>query len=373
MIMYDVIVVGLGAMGSAACFHLAKQGAKVLGLDQFQTPHALGSTHGDTRITRLGLGEGNEFVPFAVRSHELWRELEQATGEKILHQTGGLFMEKPGATLGDKPSFLEQTITAATEFSVPYVLPDLQTNPVEPFGTSNEKAYFEQSAGYLVPEQCVELQLQQATKLEAVIKNEKVTRIDHQKGIVHTQTSSYKANRIILTAGPWMPDFLEKPLSIHRQVLYWFDVEEHYEAFSKMPVFIWILDPDKSEGIYGFPAINGPKGGFKVAISSYQEVTTPSSINRVVSKREIQEMFDAFVRPQFPMLSGKCVKTATCMYTVTPDESFVIDRYLGKTIVASACSGHGFKHSAAIGETLAELSQSITPSLDISAFRLNRF
>jgi sarcosine oxidase len=164
----DVIVIGLGAMGSATCYQLAKRGAKVIGIDKYSPPHTFGSTHGDTRITRLAIGEGEQFVPFAIRSHEIWRELESETGADLMTTTGGLIMSPAsGDPLHGSANFLQTTINAATKFGINHrVLSAAEIAAEFPQFEldGNEKGYFEDSAGFLRPERCVATQLSLAKK-----------------------------------------------------------------------------------------------------------------------------------------------------------------------------------------------------------------
>jgi sarcosine oxidase len=185
---------------------------------------------------------------------------------------------------------------------------------------------------------------------------------------------------LILTAGPWLPELLDPKLAtrfrVFRQVLFWFDIDGDESAFrpERFPVFIWELK-GRSQGIYGFPAIDGARGGVKVATEQYGATTTPAKVDRYVAPEEIAAMHRDYVGPYLSGLSSRCLKTATCLYTVTPDFGFVIDAHPSceRVLVVSPCSGHGFKHSAAIGEAIAERVVDGACRLDLSGFKAERF
>lgn len=384
---FDTIVLGLGAMGSAALYQLAKRGNKVLGIDQFTPPHTFGSSHGDTRITRQAIGEGEQYTPLSQRSYEIWRELERKTGKKLLEITGGLIISSGAKTaINHVPEFFENTIKAAKKYKIKHeVLDASQIRKRFPqFNVQdNEVGYYEPNAGFLRPEECVNAQISMAKKYGATtLTNEKVTSFSEKVGVIKVKTNlnEYEAKKLIVSAGPWLPTLIDpkyaKLFRIIRQVLFWFDVKTSIERFESknFPIFIWELQGEK-QGIYGFPAIDGQKGGVKIASEQYETTTTADTVKREVSKKEIEIMYKNFVAPYFPDLSDKCIKSVSCLYTCTPDSHFVIDKHpkYQSVIIASPCSGHGFKHSAAIGEVLAQLVIDGKSQIDISSFKLNRF
>jgi sarcosine oxidase len=383
---YDVIVLGLGAAGSATLYQLARRGLRVLGLDQFAPPHTLGSTHGDTRITRLAIGEGAHYTPLAVRSHEIWRELEEETGAKLLTTNGGLFI----STVSNRYSFhggafFATTVAAARKHKIDHELLDgkqIRRRFPQFQVDDHEVGYFEKSAGFVRPEACIRAQLGLAEFRGADVRsNEKVLsfRETADQVSVTTSAATYAADKLVIAAGPWLPELLAQKHARHfkvfRQVLYWFDVEAQYDAFrpEKFPIFIWEL-PDGHGGIYGFPAIDGPKGGFKIATEHYEATTTPHEVERKVSADEIAHMFRENVGPFFPGAGARCIRSAACLYTVTNDFGFVVDHHpdFRRVIVASPCSGHGFKHSAALGEAIADLTQGASSPFDLGAFGFAR-
>jgi sarcosine oxidase len=366
---FDAIVLGLGAMGSATLYQLAKRGLRVIGIDQFSPPHDLGSSHGDTRITRLAIGEGEEYTPLALRSHEIWREIEAQTGADLLTTTGGLVISSTGPRgTCHGTDFFENTLAAARSFGIRHEILDAAEirRRFPPFAVrDDEVGYYEYEAGFLRPEACVAAQLQLAGQLGAEIhRGEKALRFTEKQGVVrlHSELGEYRANRLIVTAGPWLPGLLGETWAgrfiVRRQTLYWFAAKNSLAAFQpgRFPVFIW-EQAGQAQPIYGFPAIDGPHGGVKIASEQHEAATTPETVQREVSPQEAVAMFRAQVAPYFPGLSGECVKAMSCLYTMTADFRFVIEAHPEhpQVTVVSPCSGHGFKHSAAIGERLASL------------------
>lgn len=382
---YDAIVVGLGAVGSATAYQLAKRGARVLGIDQYAPPHHHGSSHGGTRITRLAIGEGEHYTPLAIRAHEIWRDIEHETGSDLLCTNGALVISSANkAAITHVEGFFENTVAAAKRFGIEHELLDAHEIrrrwPL--FAVSDEEfGYFERGAGFVKPEVCIHAQLRLAEKYGATLHmHEKVTGFDSVEGhvVVTTNTGRYQAERLIVAAGAWLPDIIgcAHPFKIFRQVQYWFAPTGSIAPFrpDRFPVFIWELRTTR-QGIYGFPATDGMTGGIKVATEEFETATDPQTVAREVSREEIATMYETFIAPHLPGLTPHCVKTATCLYTVTPDFGFVIDRHpeSERVILASPCSGHGFKHSPAIGEALAELVVDGGSRQNLDAFRLSRF
>lgn len=381
------LVVGLGAMGSATAYQLAKRGHPVLGIDQFAPPHTHGSTHGETRITRHAIGEGTQYSPFAIRSHELWREIEREAGCTLLTRTGGLIISSPStAATNHVPEFLATTLAAAKRYDVPHeVLGAAEIRSRFPAfnARDDEVGYFEPGAGFLRPEACVAAQLTLAERYGAVLhRGEKViaVRQDGERVVVRTDADTFVAEQVVLTVGPWLPELLgpgyARIFAATRQVLCWFPPEGSITPFlpERFPVFIW--EPAAAaQPVYGFPAIDGPAGGIKIASGAYGERTTATGVRRLVPAEEVAAVYEDLVAPLFPGLSARCLRTASCLYTVTPDVGFVIDHHpeYRQVLLVSPCSGHGFKHSAAIGEAVAEIVTEGTSRLDVSPFGLGRF
>ena len=236
------IVVGLGAMGSATCLQLARRGVSVIGIDQYAPPHAYGSTHGDTRITRLAVGEGAEYIPLVQRSHQLWRELEEQSGARLLTQCGGVILSRPGSP------FFEQTQALAQQFGIEHErLDNGQLRRRLPMFAVDEEteAYFEPSAGIVWPEAAVRVQLELARREGArLCLGERVVEWSASRAgvAVTTDAGTYAADRLVLSAGAWLPQLFPEGrelVAVYRQLLHWFEIREGYEQLREMPVFVW--------------------------------------------------------------------------------------------------------------------------------------
>jgi sarcosine oxidase len=368
---FDAIVLGLGAMGSATLYQLSSRGAAVLGIDQFKPPHEFGSSHGDTRITRIACGEGPEYSVFAHRSHEIWRELEQKTGRHLLTQNGLLVISGEGkrSTGHGIPGFLQTTIKAAEAAKVPYeTMTGAEAKRRFPAFNlrDDDTAYFDKVGGFVRPEACVQTQLELAEANGAAVHtNEEVLGFEQRDAFVHVKTAraTYTARRIVVAAGSWLPGLLggaqRTPFTVRRQVLYWFRAQDgSFESFrpENFPVYVWQLPAP--QGIYGFPAVGAADEGIKLATAQYVDATTPQSVDRTVSAAETEAMYETYVAPYFPALMPVPLKTKVCLYTCVEDARFIIDRHPehDRIIIASPCSGHGFKHSAGIGDVLAQMA-----------------
>ncbi len=378
----DAIVLGLGAMGSAASFQLAARGASVLGIDRFEPPHPYGSTHGDTRITRLAIGEGEEYVPLVRRSHELWREIEQQAGVELLTITGGVVLATSGA------EFLTRTRACASRYGIAHE--DLRAGDLAErfpmFATGPElEGYYEPEAGYVRPEAAVRGQLELARHHGARLRlGETVVRwTAGATGVrVETDAGAYVADRLVVCAGPWITDLFEAGrgvFAVHRQLMHWFPIRQGYERLREMPVFVWDLGGKTDgfvhlDGFYGFPAVDGPAGGVKVATESYERTTSPDGRQHPATPEEVETMYRRCIGPYLPWLGPGPVRSVSCLYTNTRGSRFVIDRHPEheRVILVSACSGHGFKHSAAIGEAVAQLLTRGEADVDLSPFALER-
>ena len=384
-IVVDVVVVGLGAMGSATLYQLARRGARVLGIDRWAPPHDRGSSHGESRITRQAVGEGDEYVPFVVRAHEIWRELEAESGESLLAPVGGLLLgrERESAWHHGQADFVGRTIAVARRHGIAHeVLTPAEVEARFPQFRllGDEVAYWEPGAGFLRPERCVAVQLDRARALGAAVHTgETVVRVTPSgRGVrIETDRASYAAAWAVLTAGAWMPELLggafAKLLAVHRQVLYWFAPHDA-AAFApgRFPIFIWIHGAGNGDHFYGFPVL---ANGVKLATEQFVETADPGQVVRSVAPAESAGMYARHVRGRLPGIGDRCLLAATCLYTTTPDARFVIDRHPDSDhiIVASPCSGHGFKHSAAIGEAIAERVTGGTSRFDLAPFSLDRF
>jgi len=366
----DVLVLGLGAMGAAIVYQLARRGLKVIGIDQFSPPHTHGATHGETRITREAIGEGLQFVPLVRRSHQLWRELEAASGERLLTACGGLIMARAGqrSPMHGRPDFLGTTLRAAQEFKIPHQTLDAAaiTSRFPQFQLQgDERAYYEPGAGFLFAEACVAAQLRLATQLGARLITNRAARLRTAgtQTVVECDGDEYRAGTTVIAAGPWLPQLvpsLASRFTVRRQVMYWFALEAgvSYEP-GAFPVFIWNWGSGADQVFYGFPQASGRRE-IKIATEQDLETTTPQQVRREVAAAEVAAMVRRHLLDRLRGVSGECRRAVTCLYTSTRDANFLIDWLPDQpdTLAVSACSGHGFKHSAAIGEAVADMVES---------------
>jgi sarcosine oxidase len=385
----DTIVVGLGAVGSAAVYQLAKRGQRVLGIDQFSPPHDYGSSHGETRIIRQAIGEGEEYVPLALRSYELWREIEREAGQELLVITGGLILEsqQSDSLMHGRRHFLDQSVECAKRFNIRHeILEPRDIRQRYPqFAVTDEWGYFEYETGYLHPELCIEAQLHLAKRHGASLQtHEKVLAINpdgFNRGVlVKTDRAVYGADKLIIAAGSWVPQFLKPPhaqhFKVYRQVMFWFRIRDDLQDQflpKNFPIFIWVFGNGNGNVFYGFPSLDGKT--IKIANEQYVNVTTPEQVDREIATTEKNAMYENYVLGRLPDITNACDEAAACLYTTTPDSNFVIDFYpeQPQVLIASPCSGHGFKHSAAVGEVLAELVLEGRSRIDISRFAIDRF
>src|SRR5579871_4068861 len=386
----DILIVGLGAVGSAALYQAATRKLRVIGIDRFAPPHDQGSSHGDTRITRQAIGEGLEFVPLVLRSDEIWRELEAQSGRALATRCGCLVLASPTmpGTHHGSTSFLQDTIDAARRFSIPHQVlrsAEIQHQFPQLRLDDDEAGYFEPGAGFLRPEACISAQLDLARQAGAQLcLKEAVTSMttsSPQTVEVRTDRATYSAAHVIVAAGAWIPKLLGPEYAalfrIYRQTLCWFALESHQDRYTPehFPVFIWITGNRPRDMMYGFPAVDGSGGGMKIATEQYEATVDPDAIPREVAESEIAALHAEYIAPRFPDVSPQCLRSTTCLYTVTSDSKFVIDRFPNSDNVwfASACSGHGFKHSPAIGEALVRQALHESPLVDLSMFGMRRF
>lgn len=377
---FDIIIAGLGAMGSAAAFRLARRGARVLGLDRFRPPHTRGSSHGYSRIIRQAYFEHPQYVPLVQRAYECWAELERLSGMRLFVRTGGLMLGRPesavvhGALLSAREHGLSHRLLSSEDVRARFPVFRI------PDGTV---AVWEPDAGFLRPERCIEAHLGLATRAGATLRFDETvlswSQADH--GVkVRTSGGEYIARRLVVAAGAWAADLTGNarlPMVVERNVQHWFRVPREPQRFDSnhFPVFIW----EHADGAtwYGIPsdASEPDVRGVKLALHHQGDTARePDGISRDVTDDDVRSV-RALIQQYLPDADGPVAESAVCLYTNTPDEDFVIDSPSGhpEMLVVSACSGHGFKFSSAIGEAVAELVLDGGSSLDLSPFGLARF
>ena len=371
---YDVIVLGVGGMGSAACQQLASRGARVLGLEQFQLVHDRGSSHGETRIIRQAYFEHPDYVPLLLRTYELWRQLEQSTGRTLFDQVG-LVMSgiADGETIsGAKTSanlhhltIEELTASAANRRWPAFSFPD------------EHAVVFEPVAGMLRVEACVQAHLDRATGQGAEIHaNEQVLSWTSTGNSVSVQTDrgEYSAGNLVITAGAWASRSLQDlglPLQVLRKFVGWFPIRQGpYRSDQGMPTYFFELPHGT---FYGFPSIDGQT--VKMAEhSGGQPVDDPTLVDRALHDFDLPRL-SGFLQDHLPGLSPTPVRHSVCQYTMTPDQHFIVDRHpqWPNVALAAGFSGHGFKFAPVIGEALADLAWNQSTQLPIGFLSLGRF
>ena len=355
-------------MGSATAHALARRGMRVLGIDRFSPPHEFGSSHGESRIIREAYFEHPVYVPMVQRAYELWRELEKESGATLLRETGGVMIGRPDSDLvkgarhsAELHGLRHEMLTAA---EVRKRFPALHPE-------SDMVAVWEPRAGVLSPEACISAQLAQARRFGAELRfDEPMLRWEPEgEGVrVSTASGDYRAQQLVVTAGAWINDlFPDLPLRIERQVLFWFDRASAHGMFApeRCPVHLWQFDGRRF--FYGFPNFGS---GVKLAFHHGGESVKVDNVRHEVAAPELEEI-RAAVRRFVPEADGAVRASTVCMYTNTPDEHFLIDRHPAhrQVLIASACSGHGFKFSPVVGEVLADFAHGEAPRFDLNLFR----
>ena len=371
---YDAIVIGVGGMGSATLYHLASHGWRVLGLEQFDIPHEMGSSHGYSRMIRYTLQEHPSYVPLVRRAYELWHQLENASRERLLVTTGSI-----RAGHAESEYFLG-AVEACEEHHIPYeVLTGPEVGRRFP-GYSFERdiaAVYQADGGFLLPERCIVNHVGAALEAGAEVHGREAVLDWEPSGegvIVRTARDSYRAARLVVSAGPWaakVAPALAKHAVAERQVLGWFQPEKpalyRTDTFPVFGVFV-------EEGrFYGFPAYGVP--GFKVGRSHHLHQTVdPDHLDRDIYPED-EALLRNFVERYFPAAAGPVLSLKTCMFTNSPDGHFIIDLHpdYPQVSLASGFSGHGFKFASVIGEIMADLAMFGETTHDLSLFRLNRF
>ncbi|HZS57726.1 MAG TPA: N-methyl-L-tryptophan oxidase [Gemmatimonadaceae bacterium] len=352
---YDVIVVGLGAMGSAIAFELARRGKRVLGVDRWEPPHTYGSTHGKSRIIREAYFEDPGYVPLVARAFEKWEEIERLSGRRIFERTGGLMLGPAsgrlvsGALASAKTHGLQHEVVDAA--AVSRRVPGLRA-------MADMVGVVEPRAGALRPEVAVSAYLELARNHGArIVTGERVTGWDDRDGLLRVTTAheTYTGERLVIAAGAWTSDLvrdLRVTLRVERQVQHWFRPATPTDLFApeRFPVVICEYAP----GRYWY-AIPGRDEGLKIAIHHEGAIVNPEHVDRNVGAEEV-EYVRALLRTYMPSADGALIESSVCLYTNTPDERFLVETHPthSNVEIVSACSGHGFKFASAIGEIVAE-------------------
>ncbi len=372
MAYWDVIVVGLGGVGSSAVYHLAAAGHRVLGLDQYPPAHDRGSSHGQTRIIRQAYFEHPSYVPLLRRAYELWGELEKACDQRLFHRTGvveigpadGIVV--PGVLHAAREHGLDVETLCMSEVSRRW--PGLT-------GRSSHVAVLERDAGFLRVEECVRCHLRQAAAHSATLRhNVGVTgwRIDGSGVEVETDSGTERSGRIVFACGPWSGQVLGEigmTLKVKRKYQYWYSpAREGYGESDGFPCF---FHETRDGFFYGFPSLGDE--GVKVARhSGGQLVECPSDVHPACEsdRRQIEN----YLRQNLPGVGDSLCKWRGCYYTLTPDEHFIVDRHPEheQVVVVAGLSGHGFKFTSVLGELATQLTETGTTNLDTSLLRANR-
>lgn len=353
---YDIVVIGLGAMGGAAAYHCAKRGARVFGLDANAQGHALGSSHGATRAIRETYFEAPDYVPLAQRSYDLWHDLEQEIGTSLLSLKGAVYLGPPNNKL------VQGVITAAERHRLPYecLTPKQAMERFPGFELPpGWEAVFEPRGGVLQAEVCQQGHLDLARRLGAEIRFELPARSWRRNAggiVVDTTEGRFEAGAAILTLGPWACEALRElnlPITGRRIAVIHFEPADPalYDP-ADMSVYFWAT-PD---GVYaGFPHFDGE--GVKVMRHDRGDTCTPSTIRRDINEADVEQVA-RFARKHMPHAIRRVLRAMVCLYTMTPDNHFIIDRHPHQPALVYACgfSGHGFKFAPVVGEALADLA-----------------
>jgi sarcosine oxidase len=371
---YDAIVLGLGGMGSAVAAHAAARGLRVLGLEQFGPAHALGSSHGDTRMIRQAYFESPAYVPLLRRTYALWDALEERTGSVLRARTGGIFVGRP------ETAVVAGALASARQWELAHALYDAaelrQRFPMlRP--RADEVGVYEAVAGAVFPEAAIRAQLRLAADAGAELRFDSPAAgwDAGERGVRVTLAGgeTVEAERLALCAGPWFarlaPD-LGLPLRVERNVQFWFAPRDRAAVASDvLPVYG--LERDGARMLYGFPDLGE---GVKAGIHGSGVDADPDALDRTVGAAESERM-RAALADFIPAAAGPFVRAAVCMYTLTPDENFVIGPHprAPRVVVAGGFSGHGFKFAPAVGEIVAALLTGTDPGFDLELFAPDRF
>lgn len=375
---FDVIVVGVGSMGSATCYQLAKRGIRVLGLEQFNIPHAQGSHHGGTRLIRQAYFEHPNYVKLLKAVYPMWRELEAETGDDLFHQVGALYLGRPDCEL------IAGSHRAATEHEIPFEwLPPFEVEERFPAFRCAENwvGFFEPLAGYLSSEAAVAAMARRALVAGAVIRGQ--TKVvswhsDHSQVSVRTESETFTADRLVICGGAWAGSLLDNlgvPLRVTRQAIAWvWPQTPQLFADDRCPG--WAIDPNPAgeyQGIYyGFPLSKNPPG-VKLGWHAPGQESHPDVVDRRLHRSDV-DWLAGFSQRYMPPLGSDLLSAATCLYTYSQDGHFIVDRHPGyqNVFFAAGFSGHGFKFAPIIGQALADMAIDNRTTAPIEFLQINR-
>lgn len=370
----DVIVVGLGAMGASAAMRLAMRGRSVLGLDVHEPPHQHGSHHGESRIIRKAYYEHPSYVPLLERTFALWSDLEARSKQRLMTLTGGLMIGRPGGELvrgvleSAKQHRLQHTVFSRRQLAERFPVFEVDQDMV---------AVLEPDAGILYPESCVRSFLDLAKAHGAQLRTGEAVREwhAHPDGVtVTTDRAIYRASRLALAAGAGLGQLvpaLRANLLVERQVVLHFKPRAETPRFRPDQLPIFCLEEPDSSFFYGIPDLgNGMKVGQHHAGATHRSA---NDVDRSINDQDIGNVRE-FLAKRMPWGNGSLVSSVVCLYTNTPDMHFAIDHLPGQpgVVVASACSGHGFKFAPVVGEIIADLVEDKRPGFDLSMFGAKR-
>lgn len=356
----DVIVLGLGAMGSATAACLAERGFRVVAFDAFTPPHTLGSSHGRTRIFRQAYFEDPGYVHLLLRARELWSKLEHDSGQLLFHTTGALMVGPASGKL------VAGSALSARQFSLPHAMlsaSELRRRWPAFHVDENTVALLEPAAGYLNPELCIAQMLTQAAHHGANLCDNAPVRAWHAAADTVTVTTSretWTAGHLVIASGPWTPEVLADlhlPLRVTRQAIFWVQPGPPIDAFREDRFPIYMIETSVAEPmLYGFPLTGPPGEGLKVAVHGSEGSCTPDSVDRAIradDERNIRHR----LATTLPSLAGPILHAETCLYSMTPDQNFILGRHPAhrQVVIAAGFSGHGFKFAPVIGELIADL------------------
>ena len=360
-------------MGSAASYYLSKNGVKVLGLDTYEPPHKLGSSHGHTRVIREAYHEGTSYVPIVKRAYELWNELDHEIEDKLILEYGGMYLGDDGKYLSDAKKSAKKYDIPIKEFSSKEIKEKYKVlNPPKNF-----KGLLENRSGAVFPEKAISNFLSKSINYGSTHNyNEKVIDWNKESQIyqVKTNKNNYFAEKLIFSSGAWIKNLvpsLNLPIKIERQVLFWFDPIKDKDQFhySNMPNTGW--DLDNGIEFYTQPIIEDK--GFKVAMHHNGKFISEDNLNRESNMDDLN-IVKNFLEEYIPLANGNLLDSRVCVYTNTPDLDFIIDFYPEdeNILICSPCSGHGFKFTPAIGEICSELVAKKKTNYDLSEFSIKR-